>query len=81
MMTDRPLAVDVKGAAELLSVSPGKIRQLTLAGEIPFVKLGKAGGPARVVYPVAALEEWLGGRTQQPGAVAMRVLGGLGGGG
>ncbi|MFI5283530.1 MAG: helix-turn-helix domain-containing protein [Candidatus Dormibacterales bacterium] len=76
-----PLAVGVAGAAELLGVSPGLIRKLTLDGEIPFVKLGRPGGSARVVYPVADLERWLRERTQQPGSIALRLLDDKGGGG
>ena len=70
-VTPRPLAVDVAGAAELLGVSMGLVRKLTLAGEIPSALIG-----TRRVYPVVELEHWLAERTQQPGAVAMRVLGG-----
>ncbi len=69
--TPRPLAVDVAGAAELLSVSAGLVRKLTLAGEIPHAKVG-----SRVVYPVDQLRDWLVSRTEAPGAIALRVLGG-----
>lgn len=72
----RRLSVDADGAASLLGVSIGLVRKLTLANEIPCARLGR-----RVVYPVAELERWLADRTQQPGAIAMRVLSDQGGGG
>ena len=70
MAPDR-LAVDVAGAAELLGVSAGMVRKLTLEGSIPVARIG-----SRCVYPVDDLREWLRTRTQQPGAIADRVLGG-----
>lgn len=53
------LAVDVAGAAQLLGVSPGLVRKLTLLDEIPHAKVG-----ARVVYPIRELTLWLSERTK-----------------
>lgn len=46
-----PLAVDVREAARLLSVSPYTLRRYIRCGRVPSIRLGR-----RVLIPVAALQ-------------------------
>ena len=49
-----PILIDCHGAARLLSISERKLWDLTKAGEIPSLKIGKKS----VRYRVADLEAW-----------------------
>lgn len=49
-----PLALRPPQAAKALGIGTRLLWELTNRGEIPHTKLGRC-----VVYPVAALEEWL----------------------
>ncbi len=53
----RPLAVRLKKAAELLSISISSLERLHKAGEIPRFKHGN-----KVFYRVASLDAWLAKR-------------------
>lgn len=55
-----PFALGEDDAARLLGISPRSLFSLRQAGQIPHTTLG-----ARVVYPLAALREWLSSRTVQ----------------
>lgn len=49
-----PLALRPKEAAKALGIGARLLWQLTNSGQIPHTKLGRC-----VVYPVAALTDWL----------------------
>ena len=53
-----PLALRPRDAAKALGISPRLLWQLTHDGVIPHVKVG-AGKRKCVLYPVAALDDWL----------------------
>jgi hypothetical protein len=63
-----PLAVDSRGAARLLSVSPRTIVALTSAGSLPSLKI-----MGRRLYSVASLREFV--RGQEKAAQAQRRSG------
>ena len=58
------LAVRPVQAAQLLSISPRKLWELTKDGEVPHLKLGRA-----TLYRIADLDRWLaelaGGKEQR----------------
>ena len=53
-----PLVLRPRGAARALGISERLLWQLTHDGVIPHVKVG-AGKRKCVLYPVAALNDWL----------------------
>ena len=53
------LALDARQAARCLSIGTTALWQLTVAGKIPCVRVGR-----KVLYPVDALREWLRARTE-----------------
>jgi excisionase family DNA binding protein len=55
-----PLLVTIDEAADLLSISRGKLYQLIQTGELPTVRIGRA-----VRIPFDALEQWAQGLGQQ----------------
>lgn len=59
MTPDRPLALRPKAAAQMLSISERYLWELTKDGQIPCRRVGN-GKRQAVLYPMAALEEWLG---------------------
>ncbi|MEN1679515.1 MAG: helix-turn-helix domain-containing protein [Planctomycetota bacterium] len=54
-----PLALSARDAAAALSISERTLKELTYAGEMPHVRLGR-----RVLYPVHLLREWLTGQAE-----------------
>lgn len=58
-----PLALRPRDAAKALGISPRLLWGLTRDGEIPCVRLG-SGKRKAVLYPVAALEDWLRQRSE-----------------
>lgn len=58
MDPDFPLALRPKDAARALSISERHLWQLTHDGQIPCKRVG-SGKRKTVLYPKAALEEWL----------------------
>ncbi len=52
------LLVNAKRAAELLSISPRKLWEMTNCRAIPHVRVGRS-----LRYPVADLEAWIEART------------------
>lgn len=68
MNPDRPLALRPKAAARVLSISERYLWELTNDGQIPCRRVGN-GKRKTVLYPMAALEAWLGagGEQKQPG--------------
>jgi excisionase family DNA binding protein len=61
-MADK-IAVRMKEAAAMLSVSVRTLQDLTARGEVPCIRVGKKGSkkPA-VLYNVATLQKWLAKR-------------------
>ena len=57
-----PMALRPKDAAKTLGIGRRLLWSLTNRGEIPHVRLGRA-----IVYPRAALEEWLMERAKRGG--------------
>ena len=57
-MNTQRLCLNAKDVSESTGVSLSKIRKLTRCGEIPHIKIGR-----RILYPVAALDEWLSQNT------------------
>ena len=57
--TSPPLALRPSNAATALGISPRKLWELTAAGEIPHVRLGRV-----VLYPASALAAWLEANSQ-----------------
>lgn len=55
-----PLLVNADIAAPLLSVSKRTLSELTRAGEIPSLKIGR-----RRLYPFEGLKEWVRHRTEE----------------
>jgi excisionase family DNA binding protein len=53
-----PLALRPREAAKALGISPRLLWQLTHDGHVPCVRVG-SGKRRTVLYPVAALQEWL----------------------
>ena len=53
-----PIALRTREAAAALGISERTLQQLTSAGEVPVVKIGRAN-----LYPVKELSEWLSRRT------------------
>lgn len=51
---DMPLLIDAKRASLILSISPRKLWEMTNAGQIPSLRIGRA-----VRYSVSALREWV----------------------
>jgi len=60
----QPLAVRPREAAQLLSISPRFLWQLTKDGGIPHVKVG-GGKRHTVLYAVADLQKWLSDRSKR----------------
>jgi excisionase family DNA binding protein len=60
-----PLGVDVKGAAEMLGLSAGKVYQLIASGELFHRRVGR-----KILVPRKALEAFLEGRPYNPGGFA-----------
>jgi len=58
-----PMALRPSAAARYLSISPRLLWQLTKNGCIPAVRVG-SGKRETVLYPVAALQDWLARQTQ-----------------
>jgi excisionase family DNA binding protein len=58
-----PLLVSEREAGRLLGVTPRTVFALRRAGELPAVKIG-----ARVLYPLAALEQFIVDRATTAGA-------------
>lgn len=54
------LALRHARAAKALDISPRMLLKLRQAGQVPFVRLGRA-----VVYPVPELEKWLSEQTSR----------------
>ena len=48
------LLITVREAVRILSISPRKLWDLTISGEIPCVRIGRS-----VRYPVADLKAWV----------------------
>jgi len=57
VMSAPPLAVDVKTAAQLLGLSQRSIWKLVERGELRVRKAGR-----RVIFPIAAINDFLDGR-------------------
>jgi excisionase family DNA binding protein len=53
------LLLDAREAARALSICPRTLHTLTASGRIPAVRLGR-----RVLYPLAALEQFIRAETQ-----------------
>jgi excisionase family DNA binding protein len=60
-----PLALRPREAAKALGISPRLLWQLTKDGRIPCVRVG-SGKRKTVLYPVAALQDWLARQTAKP---------------
>lgn len=60
----KPLSLRPKDAARVLGIGQRLLWELTKLGRIPHVRLGRC-----VVYPVAALTEWLKSRSAQATAI------------
>jgi excisionase family DNA binding protein len=58
----RPLLVGERTAARLLAISGGHLKNMTKAGQVPCVRLGR-----RVLFSVKALESWI--ERQQSGGL------------
>jgi excisionase family DNA binding protein len=48
-------------AAQLLDISERTLRQMVARHEVPFLRIGR-----RVTFSVAALEQWVAERLEQP---------------
>ncbi len=57
-MAYEKLCLSAAEVSEMTGISLSSIRKLTRSGEVPHIKVGR-----RVLYPVAALEEWLNNNT------------------
>ena len=57
----QPLALRTKEAAAALGISERTLQELTAAGEVPVVKIGRAN-----LYPVKELTAWLSSRANKP---------------
>lgn len=55
----QPLAVDVRGAAQMIGLSPRSIQALIKAGELPSFTVGR-----RRLLPVEGLRRWIESRTR-----------------
>lgn len=62
--TVESLALRPREAAKALSISERHLWQLTHDGVIPCVRIG-SGKRQTVLYPTAALQQWLTRQTQQ----------------
>lgn len=60
-----PLAVGMRDAARLIGLSPRRLQQLALAGEIPSVKID-----GRRLFRLATLDRWLAERETSATGVA-----------
>jgi excisionase family DNA binding protein len=60
------LAMRPREAAKALGISPRLLWQLTHDGVVPCVRVG-SGKRRAVLYPMAALQSWLEGRTAAKG--------------
>jgi predicted DNA-binding transcriptional regulator AlpA len=60
-----PLALRAAETAKTLGISPRLLWQLTKDGRIPCVRVG-SGKRKTVLYPVAALQDWLARQTAKP---------------
>lgn len=57
---NEPMLVDAPGACRLLGgISERKLHSMKQSGEIPHVRIGR-----RVLYSIAALQEWIDAQTQ-----------------
>ena len=56
-----PLLVATPEAAQLLDISERTLRQMVARHEVPFLRIGR-----RVTFSVAALEQWVAERLEQP---------------
>ena len=53
-----PLALSVRDAARVLSISERTLRSLVKEGRVPFVRLG-GSEKSRIVFPTDVLRDWL----------------------
>ncbi|MBM3982082.1 MAG: helix-turn-helix domain-containing protein [Planctomycetes bacterium] len=60
------LALRPREAAKALNISPRLLWQLTKDGHVPCVRVG-SGKRKAVLYPVDALQQWLGARAAKGG--------------
>jgi excisionase family DNA binding protein len=60
-MTCEPL-IDAKGAAEILNVSPTKIKRMAQAGDLPAIQIGN-----RWKFRASWLDAWLNSRVPLAG--------------
>lgn len=58
-----PIAVDIKGAARLTSLSPRTISRLIKCGRLSFIRIGR-----RVLIPTAAIHEFVRGKEEGHGS-------------
>lgn len=53
------LTLSAKEAAKAIGISPRLLWTLTDKGDVPHVRIGR-----RIVYPVAAIKEWMNAQTK-----------------